>query len=103
MLKLLQIFSFVLFLWSPIAAYKVTKPSELHQVDRQIFHLRAQKRGYEARALRHEALANRLQFQSSQLLKARQHWAIAEKNRAIAKKIQQEIDRLEKRKQQLLN
>lgn len=81
---------------------KKNPKEELREIHYEIERLEELQRGYEAKALRHENLANRLQFRSGQYLLAKQHWEIAEQNRLMAKKIQQQIDQLEKRKQYLL-
>lgn len=75
---------------------------EVAEIDRQIQELEAMKRGYEARALRHDDQAQRLQFEDRANLETRRHVELAEENRAKAQRVQEEIDRLEAVKQKLL-
>lgn len=76
--------------------------AQVAEIDRQLAELEAMKRGFEARALRHEDQAQRLQFEDRALLETRRHNELAEENRAKAEKVQQEIDRLQAEKQKLL-
>lgn len=73
----------------------------IQQIDEQISELKEMKRGYESRALRHENLAQMMQFQSEYTLEVRQHLQLAEQNREIAAKIQKNIDQLEEQKKSL--
>jgi hypothetical protein len=75
---------------------------EVDAIDRQIEDLKELQRGYEGRALSHENQAELLQFKQGELPNARRQWMLADENRVIAEKIQQDIDDLEKKKQQIL-
>ena len=75
---------------------------ELQAIDQQIIEFQNMKRGYEARALKHENQAERLQFINGEYLTAKRHWELAQENRQIAQKIQADIDRLEQEKRDLL-
>ena len=75
---------------------------QVAEIDRQLKELEGMKRGFEARALRHEDQAQRLQFEDRALLETRRHNELADENRAKAEKVQQEIDRLQAEKQKLL-
>lgn len=77
--------------------------SALTRLDEEIEKLEEMKRGYESRALRHDNQAERLQFENRNFLEARRHMELADENRAKAAKIQIEIDRLEAKRQKLLN
>ena len=68
---------------------------QIEQIDAQIKELKEMKRGYNARAIRAEDQADRLQFEDHFVLETRRYYRIAEENRAKAAKIQEEIDRLE--------
>jgi hypothetical protein len=59
------------------------------------------KRGFEARALRHENQAERLQFDDQAYLETRRHNQLAEENRAKAAAVQKEIDRLQSEKKKI--
>lgn len=76
--------------------------TEVESIDRQIQELKELKRGYEGRALSNENQAEQLQFIQGELSNAKRYWKIAEDNRAIARKIQEDIEELEKRKAELL-
>lgn len=75
---------------------------EIMAIEQQIEELEELKRGYEARVLRHESQGQRLQFRSSEYLTAKRHWELADENRAIANRIQGDIDALQKRKQKII-
>ena len=75
---------------------------QIQQIDQEISELKGMKRGYEAKALRHENLGETRQFESEYTLETRRHYQLAEQNRQIAKKIQADIDRLEEKKKTLL-
>lgn len=75
---------------------------EIGQIDAKIEDLKEKKRGYEGKALRAEDQAERLQFEDHFTLEARQYFRVAEENRQKARLAQEEIDRLEKRKAELL-
>lgn len=76
---------------------------QILQIDQKINELELVKRGYEAKAIRHEDLGQTKQFQEHLNLEARRHYQLAEQNRQIAESIQQEIDQLEIQKQELLS
>jgi hypothetical protein len=75
---------------------------QIQQIDQEIEELKEIKRGYEAKAIRHENLGETRQFESEYTLETRRHFQLAEQNRQIAKKIQEDIDRLEEKKKTLL-
>jgi len=76
--------------------------SQVEEIDRQISELEAMKRGFEARALRHDDQAQRLQFEDRAVLETRRHSELADENRAKAERVQQEIDRLRAERLKLL-
>src|SRR5271156_5871010 len=63
--------------------------TQVQEIDRQISELKAMKRGFEARALRHEDYAQRLQFEDRAVLETRRHLELADENRAKADRVQQ--------------
>jgi len=65
---------------------------------KKITELEDVKRGFIAKALRHENQAQRLQFIDGEELEAKKHAKIAAKYQLAAKKVQQEIDQLEREK-----
>lgn len=75
---------------------------EVREIDEQIAELKEMKKGYVAKATKHETQAERLQFLQQELQTAKKHWLLAEENREIAKKIQKNIDQLEEKKRTLL-
>lgn len=79
-----------------------TIKAQLDEIDQQISELEAMKKGFEARALRHEDQAQRLQFEDRALLETRRHIELADENRAKANRVQQDIDRLQDQRRQLL-
>lgn len=93
-------FSFFLILWG-FAGHTVSKSPEIEKIDGEIAQLIEMKRGYEARALRHENMAEYLQFDQQAVLETRRHLQLADENRNKAALVQREIDRLNARKQQL--
>ena len=98
------IFSFFLLV-STFVAFTAENPkiaAQIQQIDSQLEELREMKRGFEARALRHENQAEYLQFEQEAFLETRRHLQLADENRAKAAKVQQEIDRLQAKKDQLL-
>lgn len=78
------------------------KTEKAQQIDQQIEQLQDMKRGFEARALRHENMAEWLQFDDKANLETRRHIQIAEENKQKAAAVQREIDRLQKEKQSLI-
>ena len=98
--------SFFLLLWGvsgftaqPVAASPTT---QVQQIDAQIQELEEMKRGFEARALRHEDQADRLQFDDQTYLEMRRHNQLAAENRAKAEAVQEQIDRLKIEKSKLI-
>jgi len=75
---------------------------EVTEIDQQIEDLEELKRGYEAKALRLENQAERLQFKNSEYIVAKRYWELADENRQIAKRIQSEIDALKEKKQEII-
>jgi hypothetical protein len=92
-----------LILWGVFAYSSESRPSNrtVQQIEKQITELENMKRGYEARALRHENQAERLQFDDQTYLETRRHNELAEENRAKAAAVQKEIDRLQEEKRKL--
>jgi hypothetical protein len=76
--------------------------AQVEEIDRQISKLEGMKRGFEARALRHDDYAQRLQFEDRAVLETRRHLELADENRAKAARVQQEIDRLQIERRKLL-
>lgn len=93
-------FSFFLILWG-FSAYTASDSAEIQKIDGQIKQLEEMKRGYEARALKHNDMAEYLQFDQQAVLETRRHLQLAEENRNKAALVQEQIDRLQSRKQQL--
>lgn len=81
--------------------HAASKTEQIEEIDRQISELEAKKRGYEARALRHENQAEWLQFDTEAVLETRRHLQLAEENREKARQVQQQIDALQEKKSQL--
>ena len=71
-------------------------------LDDQIRDLEEMKRGFEAKALRHDDQALRLQFNQEWNLEVRRHLELAEENRQKAALVQQEIDRLQAIRKRLI-
>ena len=93
-------FSFFLFLWG-VSAFSLRSNEKVDQINAEIQELEAMKKGYEAKALRHESQAEYLQFDQQAVLETRRHLRLAEENRNKAKLIQERIDRLNQKKQNL--
>jgi hypothetical protein len=95
--------SMFLVLWKVFAAGAEGGSSnpQVQQIDQQIQELEDMKRGFEARALRHENQAERLQFDDQAYLETRRHNQLAEENRAKAAAVQKEIDRLQSEKKKI--
>lgn len=87
---------------APVAAQDPVVNTQVGEIDRQIEELERMKRGYEARALRHDDQAQRLQFEDRAVLETRRHNDLAEENRLKAAKIQEEINRLQAERKKLL-
>jgi hypothetical protein len=79
-----------------------TTERQIQEIDGKIDELRKMKRGYEAKALQHESMGQRLQFVEKELLTAKKHWQLADKNRQIARKIEYDIEAYEQKKQELV-
>lgn len=79
-----------------------SKSQEIQKIDAEIVQLQEMKRGYESRALRHENLAEYLQFDQQAFLEARRHIQLAEENRNKAALVQERIDQLNAKKAQLM-
>ena len=75
---------------------------EIALIDEEILELEKMKRGYEARALRHQDQAIRLQFNQEWNLEMRRHLELADENLEKAALVQKEIDRLNIRRKQLI-
>ncbi len=75
---------------------------QIQLIDQEITELKEMKRGYESRAIRHENLGQMMQFESEYTLETRRHFQLAEQNREMAQKLQDDIDQLEQKKQDLL-
>jgi hypothetical protein len=90
-------FLFFLILWW-LAGFAATRTEQL---DSQIQELKDMKRGCEARALRHEDMAEYMQFEQQQVLETRRHLQIADEDRAKAARAQMQIDRLEEERAKL--
>lgn len=93
-------YSFFLLLWV-LAGHSASSSSEIQKIDAEIEQLENMKRGYEARALRHEDFAEYLQFDQQAVLETRRHLQIADENRNKAALVQKEIDRLKEKRRQL--
>jgi hypothetical protein len=76
--------------------------AQIDQLDQEIKELKEMKRGFEARAIRAENQADRLQFEDHYYLETRRFYQIADMNREKAARIQEEIDRLETQRAAIL-
>jgi hypothetical protein len=96
-------FTIFLILWGfTSTGYTANHSSEIQKIDSQIQQLEEMKRGYEGRALKHENMAEYLQFDQQAVLETRRHLQLADENRNKAELVQEQIDRLNAKKQQLL-
>ncbi len=93
-------FSFFLILWG-FAGHSASQSAEVQKIDAEIQELEEMKRGYEGIALRHENLAEYLQFDQQAVLETRRHLQLAEENRNKAALVQEQINRLKAKKEQL--
>lgn len=82
--------------------FALAQNPQVAEIDSKLKELKEMKRGYESRALRHENYAEYLQFEDQAYLETRRHLELAEENRQKAAKVQQQIDILEARREQLL-
>ncbi|HSX10727.1 MAG TPA: hypothetical protein VLF94_03300 [Chlamydiales bacterium] len=94
-------FSFFLMLWS-FAGYSVNRESKIEQINTEIERLEGIKRGYEAKALKHEDQAQYLQFNDRALLEQKRHIQLAEEYRIKVARTQYQIDLLNAQKEKLL-
>jgi|GEM_PF-5135668 len=69
---------------------------------KQIDELNQLKKGYLLRALTHQNQADRLQFQQDELLTAKRHSILAEENRKIVQRLEEDILELESDKEKIL-
>lgn len=74
----------------------------MEQLDHQIENLIEVKKGLEAKALRHEQEAQRLQFVQEEFLEARRHSKLADKYHCQVAKVEKRIHKLEKKKERLM-
>jgi peptidoglycan hydrolase CwlO-like protein len=79
-----------------------TEESQIDAIDAKIAELEEKKKGFEARVLRHENLAEYLQFDQQAVLETRRHLQLADENRAKVEWIQKEIDLLKEKRDKLL-
>lgn len=93
-------FFFFIVLWS-LAGYGANRSVEIQKIDAQIEQLEEEKRGFEARALRHEDYAEYLQFDQKALLETRRHLQLADENRYKASIVQEKIDLLKQKRAEL--
>lgn len=91
---------FFLIIWG--FSLFATVSEQVQEIDNKIVELKAMKRGFEGRALRHESQAEYLQFDDRAFLETRRHLQLADENRAKAARVQEEIDKLEAKRQKLL-
>lgn len=98
-------FCFTLFFFIAISGIlnlaETPRSVQIQKIDQQIEQLQEKKRGFEARALRHENYAEYLQFDQEAVLETRRHLQLADENRAKAALIQYEIDKLVARRNRL--
>ena len=93
-------FSFFLILFATVG-FAASRMEEIGKLDIQIEQLEEMKRGYEARALKHDTMAEYLQFDQQAVLETRRHLQLAEENRNKAALMQEQIDRLRERRRQI--
>lgn len=93
-------FSFFLILWG-FTGHTASRSEELQKIESEIKELEEMKRGYQARALRHDDMATYLQFDDQAVLETRRHLQLAEENRNKAALVQEQIDRLNAKKEEL--
>jgi hypothetical protein len=92
--------SFFLILWG-FAGYSTQ--TKVQEIDAQIEQLEDEKRGFEAKALKHEDQAEYLQFNDQALLEQRRHIQLADEYRAKAAAAQLQIDQLKAQREKLLS
>lgn len=93
-------FTFFLVIWG-FSVYSSSKSEQIQQIDGEIKELEEMKRGYEARALRHENQAEYLQFDQQAVLETRRHLQLAQENKNKAELVQEQVDRLNEKKLKL--
>ena len=105
MIKLLGIGLLLVFGGVIIHATEKKVPTwevELGKIDNGIERLTDLRNLELAKAARHQDTGDRLQFQNNQLMEARRSWKMAETSREIADRYQEEIDKLEVKRQNIL-
>jgi len=85
---------FFIFILLALLISAVKNEDRIRFLTKKITELKDIKRGFIAKALRHENQAQRLQFIDGEELEARKHAKRAEKYKLAASKVQQEIDQL---------
>lgn len=93
-------FGFFLVLWG-VSAFSTSKSEQIQQIDSEIHELENMKKGYDARALRHENQAEYLQFDQQAVLETRRHLQLAQENKNKSELVQEQINRLKEKKLQL--
>jgi hypothetical protein len=92
----------VFFLIWGMTLFANQKQEQVDAINDQIEELQDMKRGFEGRALRHENMAEYLQFDQRAVLETRRHLQLAEENRQKAAKVQEQIDFLMEKKKKIL-
>ena len=98
---MVRFFFFFFTLLSTLSIHGVSKAAEIESIDNQLQELEGMKRGYEAKALRHDSQAEYLQFDQQAVLETRRHLQLADENRQKADMVQQRIDQLKARREKL--
>lgn len=93
-------FSFFVILWA-FNSYALSNSAEIQKIDAEIQELQEMKRGYEAKALKHDDMATYMQFDQQAVLETRRHIQLADENRNKAALVQERIDKLKERRRQL--
>lgn len=93
-------FAFFIAVWG-VSLFSSSSSEEAQRIDAKIQQLGEMKKGYEARALRHETQAEYLQFDQQALLETKRHLELARENRDKAALIQEQIDRLSEQRRKL--
>jgi hypothetical protein len=101
------IFIFLIFNFSKSfafksVAYEKSYQKEIDEIDIKIEKLKKLKMGYESESVKHKNIAQGLQFQNKELQTAKRHWKLADENNKIALRIQEEIDALKIKKENIL-
>ncbi len=87
---------------SEIAQQTTPVAQELDSINKEIEVLKDRRNMYLARAYNNDLNAERWQFESNRYLDARQAWNDADADREAARRIQLQIDALEKKREQIL-